>query len=152
MGIWEVEKNFHSDCLQAYRNAPDYLKRMLPINSFIENAAFINPEKRNASGSLEGISELTKMVLSVLLNVLSIIFPAVLTAEDVCDIVCTEWRLFQSQPIKQVQKRRFPQRNTVLIGKELSCWLGRFGIKGAVIFRILREEISNLVTNIVYCD
>ena len=46
LGIGEVEKNFRSDCLQAYRNAADYLKRMLPINSFIENGAIINPEKK----------------------------------------------------------------------------------------------------------
>ena len=38
LGIGKVEKNFRSDCLQAYRNTADYLKRMLPINSLIENA------------------------------------------------------------------------------------------------------------------
>ena len=37
------------------------------------------------------------MVLSVLPNVLSPIFPAVLTAEDLCDIVRTEWRLYQTE-------------------------------------------------------
>ena len=45
LGIGEVEKKFRSDCLQAYGNVADYLKKMLPINSLIENAAFINPEK-----------------------------------------------------------------------------------------------------------
>ena len=89
LSIGEVEKNFRSDCLQAYRNVADYLKRMLPINSFIENAAFINLEKINASGSLEGIAKLTEMVLSALPNLLPAIFPACLTTEDVFDIVCT---------------------------------------------------------------
>ena len=129
LSIGEVEKNFRSDCLQAYRNAADYLKRMLPINSFIENAAFINPEKRNGNGSLEGITKLTKMVLSALPNVFPAIFPACLTTEDVCDIVRTEWRLYQTE--------KFPDsayqtsfENKMSLKKQNSYWEEAFMLAG----------------------
>ena len=58
--IGEDEKKFRSDCLQAYQITANYLKSMLPINSFIKNSAYISPEKRNDNGSLEGISDLAK--------------------------------------------------------------------------------------------
>ena len=82
--IGEDEKKFRSDCLQAYQITANYLKSMLPINSFITNSAYINPEKRNDNGSLEGISDLAKMVSSALPNVLTAVFPkSDLTAEEV---------------------------------------------------------------------
>ena len=129
LGIGEVEKNFCSDCLQAYRNAADYLKRMLPSNSF---NSFINPEKRNGSGSLEGISEFTRMVLSALPNVLLAIFPAVLTTEDVCDIVCTEWRLYQTKFSRlslsnKCRKQNVLKETTFLLGRSFHVGWGRFG-------------------------
>ena len=41
LDIDENEKKFRSDCLQAYQKTTEYLKSMLPFNSFIQNSAFI---------------------------------------------------------------------------------------------------------------
>ena len=82
--IGKDEKKFRSDCLQAYQITANYLKSMLPINSFIKNSAYISPEKRNDNGSLEVISDLAKMVSSALPNVLTAAFPkSDLTSEEV---------------------------------------------------------------------
>ena len=41
LDIDENEKKFRSDCLQAYQKTTEYLKSMLPFNSFIQNSALI---------------------------------------------------------------------------------------------------------------
>ena len=61
LDIDENEKKFRSDCLQAYRKTIEYLKSMLPFNSFIQNSAFINPENRNVNDSLVGISNFASL-------------------------------------------------------------------------------------------
>ena len=58
LDIDENEKKLRSDYLKAYQKTTEYLKSMLPFNSFIHNSAFINPENRNVNGSLIGISNL----------------------------------------------------------------------------------------------
>ena len=63
LDIDKNEKTFRSDCLQTYQKTTEYLKSMLPFNSFVQNSAFINPENRNVNGSLEGFSILAQMIL-----------------------------------------------------------------------------------------
>ena len=75
LDIDENEKKFRSDCLQAYRKTIEYLKSMLPFNSFIQNSAFINLENKNFNGSSVGISNLAQMITSALPNVLTAVFP-----------------------------------------------------------------------------
>ena len=75
LDIDENEKKFRSDCLQAYRKTTEYLKSMLPFNSFIQNSAFINLENKNFNGSSVGISNLAQMITSALPNVLTAVFP-----------------------------------------------------------------------------
>ena len=86
------EKKFRNDCLQTYQKMIEYLKSMLPLNSFIKNSTFINTENRNNNGSLESISNLAQMITSALRNVLTTVFPkkSDLTSEEVCDTLRTE--------------------------------------------------------------
>ena len=58
----ESEKKWRIDCLQAYQKMAEYLKKMLSLNSLIENSTFINPENRNNNGSLESISNHAQMI------------------------------------------------------------------------------------------
>ena len=86
-------------------------------------------QKRNGNGSLEGITKLTKLVLSALLNVFPAIFPACLTTEDVCDIVCTEWRLYQTEkfPDSAYQTR---SENKMSLQKQNLYWEEAFMLAG----------------------
>ena len=88
----DIEKKFRNDCLQTYQKMIEYLKSMLPLNSFIKNSTFINTENRNNNGSLESISNLAQMITSALRNVLTTVFPkkSDLTSEEVCDTLRTE--------------------------------------------------------------
>ena len=103
LDIDENEKKFRSDCLQAYRKTTEYLKSMLPFNSFIQNSSFVNPENRNVNDSLVGISNLAQMITSALPNVWTVVFPkkSDLTGEEVCDNLRTEWRLYQTESIPE---------------------------------------------------
>ena len=103
LDIDENEKKFRSDCLQAYQKTTEYLKSMLPFNSFIQNSAFINLENKNFNGSLVGISNLAQMITSALPNVLTAVFSkkSDLTGEEVCDTLRTEWRLNQTESIPE---------------------------------------------------
>ena len=107
-----------SDCLQAYR-ITEYLKSMLPFNSFTQNSAFINPKNRNVNGSLVDISNLAQLITSALSNVLTAVFSkkSDLTGEKVCDNMRTEWRLYQNHPINQFLNPRSLQGNKTRIGK-----------------------------------
>ena len=128
--IGEDEKKFRSDCLQACQITANYLKSMLPINSFIKNSAYISPEKRNDNGSLGGISDLAKMVSSALPNVLTAVFPkSDLTAEEVCDILRTEWRLYQTEHFPETAYQTTAE-NKVSSRKQNSYWERAFHLAG----------------------
>ena len=73
----------------------------LPFNTIIKNCSFIHPLKRNNQGSLTGIENLTGHVTEVLKGVLHLVFNCddSFSAEDVCDRVRTEWRLYQTESI-----------------------------------------------------
>ena len=103
---------------------------MLLINSFIKNSAYISPEQRNDNGSLEGISDLAKMVSSALHNVLTAVFPkSDLTAEEVCDILSTEWRLYQTEHFPETAYQTTAE-NKVSSRKQNSYWERAFHLAG----------------------
>ena len=99
--IEEVEKKFREDCLSCFKVTAAHLMQKLPFNTIIKNCSFIHPLKRNNQGSLTGIENLTAHVTEVLKGVLHLVFNCddSFSAEDVCDRVRTEWRLYQTESI-----------------------------------------------------
>ena len=68
----------------------------LPFNKFLKNCSYINPLKCNETNALGGISNLTFQVSNALNNMLPNVFPTVdniLSSEDFCDKLRSEWRL-----------------------------------------------------------
>ena len=70
----------------------------ITFQHFLNNFLYIHPSKRNETNALGGISNLTLQVSNALNNVLPNGFPTfdnILSSEDVCDKVRSEWRLKQ---------------------------------------------------------
>ena len=59
----ETKKGFLKSCLAFYMKSTGYLLDHLPLNSSVlKNCRFLNPERRNESGALNGISNLCMKV------------------------------------------------------------------------------------------
>ena len=81
---------FRHNCLSSY------------INTVLKNCSFIHPVKHYETNELEGVSNLTLQVSNALDNELPNIFPTVdniISSEDVCDKVRSEFRLYQTEII-----------------------------------------------------
>ena len=78
------------------------MKSKLPWESTIlENAAFLDPRKKNSNGSLSAISNITLQIFKPLETILSKFFPHCSTKEDVCDKVRSEWKVYQMELIPE---------------------------------------------------
>ena len=78
-------------------------KKKLPLTSFPKNCSYISPEKRAEAGALESVSILTQKVTGLLSNVLINFFPKQkdLTCDQVCDIIRTKCRFYQTENIPE---------------------------------------------------
>ena len=96
----EAEKEFRQNCVSSYINIVAHMMTKLTCNTFLKNCLHIHPLKHNETNALGGISNLTLQVSNALNNVLPHFFPTVdniLSSEDVCDKVRSEWRLYQTE-------------------------------------------------------
>ena len=69
----------------------------LPFNTILKNCSYTHALKRNETNALGRISHLTLQVSNALNNVLPSVLHTVgniLSSEDVCDKVRSEWRLY----------------------------------------------------------
>ena len=100
--MFNDEKKFRRNCLECYQAIVNHLKSKLFWESTIlKNAAFPDPRKKNSSGSLSAISNLTLQICKPLETVSSKVFPSWSTKEEVCDKVCSEWRVYQMELISE---------------------------------------------------
>ena len=104
LDMCEEEKEFRQNCLSSYINSVAHMMTKSTFNTFLKNCSYIHPLKRNETNALGGISNLTLRVSNALNNVLPKVFPTIdniLSSEDVCDKVRSEWRLYQTEIIPE---------------------------------------------------
>ena len=104
------------------------LQKKLPFNSFLHNCTYINFQKKNEKGALEGmtnnVKDLTKAQSEVLVNV----FPKKSSPEEVCDAFRSEWRLYQTEEIKE---EHYCYTTATTSGrKQTSYWQSAFSVAG----------------------
>lgn len=56
------DKKNRQDMLSCFQKTSKQLQAKLPFNTFLKSFTFLNPMKRNHSGSIEGISNVTLKV------------------------------------------------------------------------------------------
>ena len=138
--IEEVEKKFREDCLSCFKVTAAHLMQKLPFNTIIKNCSFIHPLKRNNQGSLTGIENLTAHVTEVLKGVL-LVFNCddSFSAEDVCDRVRTEWRLYQTESIPD-SAYLCEDKVTNSSRRQTSYWEKAFEVAGLVMPKDNEQE------------
>ena len=105
----------------------------ITFQHFLNNFSYINPSKRNKTNALGGISNLTLQVSNALNNVLPNGFPTVdniLSSEDVCDKVRSEWRLYQTEIIPEDAYLNEKEVSPIKTRLKVSYWQEAFGIAG----------------------
>ena len=91
------ENTFRKECLHFYVAAASYLKVNLPFDiSLFKHSQYLQPEKRNLSGSTNAISNLALNVGAVLKNNISDI-SHVNTKEELCDEIRKQWLWYQNE-------------------------------------------------------
>ena len=85
------ENTFRKECLHFYVAAGSYLKVNLPFDvSLFKHSQYLQPEKKNLSGSTNAISNLALNVGAVLKNNISDI-SQVNTKEELCGEIRKQW-------------------------------------------------------------
>ena len=98
------QEEFRRECLQFYVNAVSYLQKQLPFeNSFLKYVQYIHPAKRLDPESTSAISNIALSVARVMKNCLPTVFDVCNseTVEGVCDLVRSQWKLYQTDIIKE---------------------------------------------------
>ena len=91
------ENTFRKECLHFYAAAASYLKVNLPFDiSLFKHSQYLQPEKRNLSGSTNAISNLDLNVGAVLKNNISDI-SHVNKKEELCDEIRKQWLWYQNE-------------------------------------------------------
>jgi len=126
--LTEKEEVFRKDCLKCTCLTAENLQKKLPFNSFLHNCTYINFQKKNEKGALEGmtnnVKDLTKAQSEVLVNV----FPKKSSPEEVCDAFRSEWRLYQTEEIKE---EHYCYTTATTSGqKQTSYWQSAFSVAG----------------------
>ena len=125
LDMYEEEKQFRQNCLSSYINTVAHMMTKLPFNTFLKNCLYIRPLKRNEANALGGISNVTLQVSNALNNVLPNVFPTVdniLSSEDVCDNVRSEWRLYQTEIIPEDVYLNEKEVSKIKTRRKISYW------------------------------
>ena len=88
------QTKFRNGCMNFYKKSTKYLVDHLPLNRpILQYAQYLHPEKRNAHGATNAISNLAFKVASVMKGRHSSVFdlPASTTVDEVCDKVRDQW-------------------------------------------------------------
>ena len=137
LAIFNVQKIYFIHAVQIICNkfilnfqvATRHLISKLPFNSTVlEKCQYLDPRKRQESGSLDAISSLATELILPLKGVLSNIFPGCASEEEVIDGIKTEWREYQME--------FFPENYFVASSvnssgrKQVSYWEHAFNVAG----------------------
>ena len=97
------QTKFRNGCMNFYKKSTKYLVDHLPLNRpILQYAQYLHPEKRNAHGATNAISNLAFKVASVMKGRHSSVFdlPASTTVDEVCDKVRDQWLRYQYEEVK----------------------------------------------------
>ena len=92
----EKETQWRKYCLASYETTVTYLRNNLPYeNKVLKDAQYLMPQKRNDPRALSAISRLTLTVAKCLQMNLHTVFGINESAEDICDKIRSQWRLYE---------------------------------------------------------
>ena len=77
------------------------LQKKLPLNSFFRNCCYIQLQKKYDKNALESITCIVQDITKALLQVLVNVFPKNTSPEEIRDTFRFEWRLYQTEEIKE---------------------------------------------------
>ena len=97
------QTKFRNGCMNFYKKSTKYLVDHLPLNRpILQYAQYLHPEKRNAHGATNAISNLAFKLASVMKGRHSSVFdlPASTTVDEVCYKVRDQWLRYQYEEVK----------------------------------------------------
>ena len=119
------EEAFRKDCLNCMCLTAEGLQKKLPFNSFFRNCSFIQLLKKNDKDTLESVTGIAPDLTKALSEVLVHVFPENTSPEEVCDTFRSEWRLYQTEEIKE-EHCRFRTKTSIILGKcFFGSWFGK---------------------------
>ena len=95
------EEVFRKDCLDCMRLTSEDLQKKQSLNFFFGNCCFIQLHKKNDKNTIESITCIAQDITKALSQVPANVFLKSTSPEEVCDAFKSEWRLYQTEEIKE---------------------------------------------------